>query len=82
MANESGSKFIPCFDSSFVEFSTMFLLLQNKKSKWLPLIANSLAVSGIVIAEESERQHGQQPTWVHRPLDRNFEEYQESDESS
>ncbi|GJS96299.1 hypothetical protein Tco_0803267 [Tanacetum coccineum] len=31
--------------------------------------------------KESERQHGQQPTWVHRPLDRNFEEYQESDGS-
>nr|GEZ07012.1 reverse transcriptase domain-containing protein [Tanacetum cinerariifolium] len=29
-----------------------------------------------------ERQHDQQPTWVHHPLDQNFEEYQESDGSS
>ncbi|GJX02920.1 hypothetical protein Tco_0188836 [Tanacetum coccineum] len=31
---------------------------------------------------ESERQHGRQPKWVYHPLDRNFEEYQESDISN
>ncbi|GJS79260.1 hypothetical protein Tco_0729141, partial [Tanacetum coccineum] len=45
--------------------------------KWLPLMANSLAVSVIVIMKPGVgRQHGRQPTWVHHPLDRNFEEYQ------
>ncbi|GJU13187.1 retrovirus-related pol polyprotein from transposon TNT 1-94 [Tanacetum coccineum] len=66
-ANESGSEFIPCFDSSFIEFiqeesvkyyeEPVFcvVLLSNwfplTRVKWLPLIANSLAVSRIVIAE-------------------------------
>ncbi|GJX41426.1 hypothetical protein Tco_0256416 [Tanacetum coccineum] len=51
--------------------------------RWLPLIANSLAVSGMVLRnQDSERQHGQQPTWVHHPWDRDFKEYQGSDESS
>ncbi|GKC05859.1 hypothetical protein Tco_0997469 [Tanacetum coccineum] len=37
----------------------------------------SLAVSVIVIMKPGVgRQHGRQPTWVHHPLDRNFEEYQ------
>nr|GEU91085.1 hypothetical protein [Tanacetum cinerariifolium] len=31
--------------------------------------------------QESERQHGQQPTWVHHPLDKDFQEQIESDES-
>ncbi|GJU55023.1 hypothetical protein Tco_1228737 [Tanacetum coccineum] len=62
-ANEIGSKFILCFYSSFVEFvqpcfcfpGSVLALPSNwfhlTRVKWLPLIANSLAVSGIVIAE-------------------------------
>nr|GEV79260.1 hypothetical protein [Tanacetum cinerariifolium] len=66
-ANESGSNFIPCFDSSFVEFvqpcfcfSRSVLVLPSNwfpltRVKWLPLIANSFAVLGIVIVESRVR---------------------------
>ncbi|GJY49881.1 hypothetical protein Tco_0439837, partial [Tanacetum coccineum] len=51
--------------------------------KWLPLIANSFAVSGIVIAEPGVRATTRSKAqWVHHPLDHNFEEYQESDGSN
>ncbi|GJT28016.1 hypothetical protein Tco_0908291 [Tanacetum coccineum] len=71
--NESGLEFIPCFDSSFVEFVQLCFCFPNSEEfvnvfmrigfgssinwfpltsvKWLPLVANSLVVSGIVIAE-------------------------------
>ncbi|GJS91865.1 hypothetical protein Tco_0774501 [Tanacetum coccineum] len=62
-ANENSSKFILCFDSSFVEFaqpcfyfSRSVLVLPSNwfpltRVRWLPLMANSFAVSGMVIAE-------------------------------
>ncbi|GJS81542.1 hypothetical protein Tco_0748083 [Tanacetum coccineum] len=62
-ANESSSKFIPHFNSSFVEFvqpcfrfSRSALVLPSNwfpltRIKWLPLIANSFAISGLVIVE-------------------------------
>ncbi|GJS54287.1 hypothetical protein Tco_0627649 [Tanacetum coccineum] len=46
-----------------------------KRVKWLPLMANSFAVQGIVIAKPGVRA----TTWVHHPLDRNVKEYQGSD---
>ncbi|GKC84997.1 hypothetical protein Tco_1140714 [Tanacetum coccineum] len=80
MANESGLKFIPCFNSSFVEFIQPCFCFSNfeefmnvfiriglvlpsnwfplTRVKWLPLIANSLAVLGIVIAEWSAAHMG------------------------
>ncbi|GJX20309.1 hypothetical protein Tco_0222986 [Tanacetum coccineum] len=59
LANESGSKFIPGFDSSFIEFVQLcfcFSVLPSNwfpltRVKWLPLMANSFAVSVIVIVE-------------------------------
>nr|GEV16120.1 hypothetical protein [Tanacetum cinerariifolium] len=66
-AYESGSKFILSFDSSFVEFvqpcfcfsRSVLVLALNwfplTRVKWLPLIANSFAVLGIVIAEPGVR---------------------------
>ncbi|GKD02996.1 hypothetical protein Tco_1177970, partial [Tanacetum coccineum] len=60
-AYESGVKFIPCFDGSLVEFikpSVCFTLLNLPSNwypltrvKWLPLMANSFVVSGMVIGE-------------------------------
>ncbi|GJY72391.1 hypothetical protein Tco_0476094 [Tanacetum coccineum] len=61
--NESDLKFIPYFDSSFVEFvqpcfcftRSVLVLSSNwfplMRVKWLPLMANSFAVLGMVIAE-------------------------------
>nr|GEU81304.1 hypothetical protein [Tanacetum cinerariifolium] len=60
-AYKGGAKFIPRFDGSFIEFIQAcfcftFLMLSSNwfpltRVKWLPLIANSFAVSGMVIAK-------------------------------
>nr|GEZ57977.1 hypothetical protein [Tanacetum cinerariifolium] len=94
-SNESGLKFIPRFDSSFVEFVQPVFSFPTSDwgniirrtasfsvSLWLPLIANSFAVSEMVIAEPRVGATTRSAaTWVHHPWDRNFEEYQGSDES-
>nr|GFB16916.1 hypothetical protein [Tanacetum cinerariifolium] len=64
-ANENGLKFILRFNSFFVEFVqpcfclSILVLPSNwfplTRVKWLPLIANSFAVLGIVIAEPRVR---------------------------
>ncbi|GKC62986.1 hypothetical protein Tco_1095584, partial [Tanacetum coccineum] len=61
-----------------ISFGSAIKLVSFDESQWLPLIANSFVSQN----QESERQHGRQPNWVHHPLDRNLEEYQESDGSN
>ncbi|GJR15503.1 hypothetical protein Tco_0798155 [Tanacetum coccineum] len=92
-ANESGSKFNPHFDSSFVEFvqpcfffSRSVLVLPSNwfplmRVKWLPLMENSFAVLEIVIAEPRVRATTRSASHVGSSSNWivNLREYQESD---
>ncbi|GJS98729.1 hypothetical protein Tco_0819899 [Tanacetum coccineum] len=97
---ESGSKFIPCFDSSFVEFIQPCFCFPNSEEfmnvfmrigfgstielvsfdKGQVVTFDSKFVCGFRNSElwkaqvGRSDQHGQQPTWVHHPLEKDFQE--------
>ncbi|GJV78904.1 hypothetical protein Tco_1514774 [Tanacetum coccineum] len=80
-ANESNSEFIP-YSEEFMNvfmrigFGSAIELVSFDKSQVVAF--NRKFVCGFRNSDCGTKSRCRQPTWVHHPLDRNFEEYQES----